>query len=50
VEIEIPIVDDLFEKTRRYAEANGTTVEQLIREFVENFARQGAQEADTQST
>jgi hypothetical protein len=29
VEIEIPIDDDLSERVRRYAEAQGTTVEQL---------------------
>jgi len=49
VEIEIPIDDDLFARATRYAEARGTTVEQLIREFLENLSRNDPKKADTQS-
>ena len=47
VEIEIPIDDDLFERVTRYAVSQGTTVEQLIREFLERFAREDPKASNT---
>ena len=50
MEIEIVIDDDLFERVSRHAEANGTTVEKLIREFLERFAREDPEDPVTRST
>ena len=50
MEIEISIDDDLFARATRYAEARGTTVEQLIREFLENLSRDGPGGPDTRPT
>lgn len=49
MDIEVPIDDELFERATRYTRARGTTVEQLIREFLTNFAREDPRQADTQS-
>ena len=50
MEIEIPIDHALFERVSRYAEAQGTTVEQLIREFLERLAREDPGDPDTEPT
>ena len=50
MEIEIPIDDELFERASHYAKAHGTTVEQLIRGFLEELAHEDSKKGGTQST